>query len=286
MEFYNDLIRKKFTTLTNRQKLVATYILNNPQQTAYQTAKEIGELTKTSETTVIRFCYTLGYDGYSHLQRAIRESLLDNQQSDPLEKFRVSKGVEIRTENLIEYNKEQDIAFIKQNLDSISTELYEKVVDAILHSKQICVVGLRSSNAPARWLAYSLNMIKGNTHFYRGELDDAISLVSEMNKKSLLIVIAFSFPEYAQETVSFVKNAKKKGVQILAITDSELTPISLLADMLIKIETPSPAGIKGMPIIFSVLNLIVSGLSSSKQVDIEKRLKNYENTSEQFFFKD
>ncbi|MHA6260538.1 MurR/RpiR family transcriptional regulator [Sporosarcina sp. CAU 1771] len=283
MESVNDLIRKNFTSLTNGQKIIASYILKNPQQTAYRTAKEIGEFTQMSETTVIRFCYRLGYAGFSQLQKAIQGSLLENRHPDPLEKFRVSKGVHINTENLIEYNKEQDIAFIERNLDSLSTELYEKVIHAILHSKQICVIGLRSSNAPARWLAYSLNMIKGNTYFYRGELDDAISLVSEMNKKSLVIVIAFSFPEYTQETISFVKNAKKKGVQILTITDNELAPISLLADMLIKIETPSPAGLKGMPIIFSILNLIVSGVSSSNQVDIEKRLKDYEKTSEQFF---
>ncbi|MDQ0220758.1 MurR/RpiR family transcriptional regulator [Peribacillus cavernae] len=283
MEPINDLIRKNFSTLTNRQKLVASYILNYPHQIAFQTAKELGELTETSETTVIRFCYKIGYTGFSHLQKEIQASLLENRQTDPLEKFRVSKGVQSQNNDLIKYIKEQDIAFIERTMDSLSPDLYEEIISAILLSKKTCVVGSRSSYAPASWLAYSLNMIKGNTHLYRGELDDAISLISEINKKCLIIVIAFSFPRYAQDTITFVKNAKKKGVKILAITDNELSPIGLLADLLVKVYTPSPTGIKGMPMVFSLLNLIVSGVTSSKSDEVEKRLKDYEETSEQFF---
>jgi DNA-binding MurR/RpiR family transcriptional regulator len=281
MEPVNVLIRKHFHTLTNRQKLVAEYILNHPHQVAFRKAKEIGELTETSETTVIRLCYTLGFTGYSHLQKDIQVSLLDHGQTDPLEKFKLSTGALSQNDDLIEHMKKQDIAFIEKTLDNLSKDIFQKVIEAILYSKKRFVVGLRSSYAAANWIAFSLNIVKGNTHLYRGEIDDAISLISNMDEESL--VIAFSFPRYAEETISFVKTAKKKGAKILAITDNELSPIGLFADILVKAYTPSPTGLKGMPTIFSLINVIVSGVASSKWEEVESRINNYEQTSEKFF---
>ncbi|WHY74521.1 MurR/RpiR family transcriptional regulator [Fictibacillus enclensis] len=282
MEPINEVIRKNFNTLTNRQKMVAQFILEHPQHIAFQKAKEVGELTKTSETTVIRLCYALGYKGFTHLQKEIQSNLLDNGQTDPLEKYRVSTGaLSQNSVDLIHHIKEQEIAFIEKNLDALDPNLVQKVIEAILYSKKRCIVGLRSSYAAANWLAFSLNIVKGNTHLYRGEIDDAISLISDMDKESL--VIAFSFPRYAQETISFVKAAKKKGAKIIAITDNELSPLGSFADLLIKVYTPSPTGLNGMATMFSLLNVIVSGVASSKWEEVHNRINDYEQTSEQFF---
>ncbi|MFB7641416.1 MurR/RpiR family transcriptional regulator [Peribacillus butanolivorans] len=282
MEPINEVIRKNFNTLTNRQKIVAKYILDHPQQIAFQKAKEVGELTTTSETTVIRLCYALGYNGFSHLQKEIQTTLLENGQTDPLEKYRVStRALSQNNDDLIKQIKEGDIAFIAKTLDSLDGELYKKIIDAILYSKKRCVVGMRSSYAAANWLAYSLNIVKGSTHLYRGEIDDAISLISDMDKESL--VIAISFPRYAQETVSFVKAAKKKGAKIIAITDNEISPLGSFADLLVKVYTPSPTGLNGMATMFSLLNVIVSGVASSKWEEVQNRINDYEQTSGQFF---
>ncbi|MEH7084195.1 MurR/RpiR family transcriptional regulator [Neobacillus drentensis] len=282
MEPIKELIRINFNKLTNRQKIVAKFILDHPQQIAFQKAKEVGELTSTSETTVIRLCYALGYTGFSQLQKEIQTSLLENGQTDPLGKYRVSTGaLSQNNDDLIKQIKERDMAFIEKTLDSLNGELYQKIIDAILYSKKRCVIGMRSSYAAANWLAFSLNIVKGNTHLYRGEIDDAISLISDMDQDSL--VIAFSFPRYAEETISFVKAAKKKGAKIIAITDNEISPLGAFADLLIKVYTPSPTGLNGMATMFSLLNVIVSGVASSKWEEVQNRINDYQQTSEQFF---
>jgi DNA-binding MurR/RpiR family transcriptional regulator len=99
METINVRIRKSFNDLTASQKLVAHYVLDNPKSIALYPAKEIGTLTNTSETTVIRFCYSLGYSGYSELQEEVRKTYLaKSEEKDALITFREEMDEEISSE--------------------------------------------------------------------------------------------------------------------------------------------------------------------------------------------
>ncbi|WP_221563088.1 MurR/RpiR family transcriptional regulator [Alkalihalobacillus sp. TS-13] len=280
MDHINEKIREKFNALTKRQKTVAKYLIDHPQKVAIQTAKEIGANTETSETTVIRLCYTLGFSGFSELQKQVSTFLIEKNHNDPLENYRESTGELSAKDNLIQHIMKQDVASIEKTFSNLSDEMYQKIIDAILQSEKRFIVGLRSSFPPANWLHFSLNIVKGDTFLYKGEIDDAIYMLTEIDKECL--VIAFSFPRYIQETVSFVSAAKKKGAKVLTITDDPLSPVGVLSDWLIKVDTPSPAALSGMTPIFSVLNVLVSGVASSEWKDVGRRINEYEQVSQEF----
>lgn len=280
MEKVNELIRTHFKGLTNGQKLVAEYIINNPRQIVFCTAKEIGELSKTSETTVIRFCYKVGYTGYSQLQKAVQMSLIEANE-DPIVKYREEINALEGRDNMVKRVMEQDIAFIEETLGNLSDKLYEKVITHLVEAKKRFVVGFRSSYGPASWFAFSLNIVRGDTFQYRGAIDDSTFHLSLMDEDSM--VIAMSFPRYVQETLSFVSAAKKRGARILVITDNELAPLSEYADLLISIKAPTPIGLKGMPTIFSVLNVLISGVAYSRKEEVRHHISHYEETRRELF---
>jgi DNA-binding MurR/RpiR family transcriptional regulator len=281
MKMLKDKIRLKFNELTKRQQIVAKYVSDHTGKIAFQTAKELGDITGTSESTVIRLCYTLGFSGYSDLQKHIQDTVLNEKQKSPLENYRSSTGELTGSRHLFEHTIADDLAYIQKLAESIDEETLQAIIEKIIEAENRFVLGLRSSHAPASWLAFSLNVVLGKTHLYRGDTDDAIYLISQLSEKSL--VIAFSLPRYAQETVSFVKAAKKKGATILAITDNELSPVGIYADYILKVETPSPSALKGMPVIFSLLNVLVNGVAVTGWEDVQKRLEEYENISQDFF---
>lgn len=282
MQNLTERIRKCYEELTNGQKAVAKFVLEQPKLLALHPAKKIGELTNTSETTVIRFCYSLGYSGYSALQNEIRESLLySDEREGPLKKYRDTTGELISESNLIQRVMEQDMRFIQQALTSLNHELYTEAVDRILQAKKIVVVGFRSSYALANWTSFTLNLIRGDTFLYRGPIDDASGLISAMDKEWL--VIAFSFPRYAAETISFVRAAKEKGAKVLGITDDELSPIGIDADLLFKVITPQPSTLNGMATIFSLLKALCTGVAAADWTKVQERVRAYDQTSFQFY---
>lgn len=89
MSGLEERIRHYFHHLTNGQKRVAKYLLDHPEELAVRSAAEIGKAAGVSETTVIRFCHALEYNGYADLQKQIRRGLIQPKSS--LEQYRASK---------------------------------------------------------------------------------------------------------------------------------------------------------------------------------------------------
>ncbi|TFI46317.1 MurR/RpiR family transcriptional regulator [Diaphorobacter sp. DS2] len=177
----------------------------------------------------------------------------------------------------------KNVGYIQKISESIDINTLNAVIKKIVNCENRFVVGFRSSRAPASWLTFSLNIVIGNTHLYRGDTDDSIHIISQISERSL--VIAFSFPRYAQETVTFVQAAKKRGASVIVITDDELSPAGIHANYLLKVDTPSPSALKGMPVIFSLLNVLVNGVAVNgwEKENVQKRLVEYENISQDFF---
>ena len=67
------LIQLNFSKLSKSQKLIAEYIMANYDKAAFMTAAKLGEVVGVSESTVVRFANTLGYDGYRDLQNDLHE---------------------------------------------------------------------------------------------------------------------------------------------------------------------------------------------------------------------
>ncbi|MFD2445523.1 MurR/RpiR family transcriptional regulator [Bacillus sp. CGMCC 1.16607] len=280
MNSVKETIKSHYDSLTKLQKIVAKTIIEDPKVVILQTAKELGVLTGTSETTVIRFCYAIGYKGYANLQDEIQKELLVSKDMDTLSRFEKMSDSSSNFEELAYKEMNQDLKYIQKTLEEFNNQLYSDIVDAIIKAKRIVVIGFRISYAPAHWLSYTLNVVKGNTTLYRGEVDDANFILSDIDENYL--VIAISFPRYAQETISFVRAAKSKGAKIFALTDDEFSPIGRYSDFLIKVTTPEPTSIKGMPTIFSILNLFVTGVMNQDKNNVQKQLSKYRESSNLF----
>lgn len=282
-----DLIKqiKELENLSPGQKKVARYIIDSPDQVAMLSAKKVGEYSETSETTVIRLCYALGYSGYNELQTKVRMSMWrSNHQEQTLQEFHDVSHHPAIGSGFTEAVLEEENKY-RQNNQWDDTVIHE-AIKTINESKQIIVIGLRTSYAPAHWLAYTLNIVRGNTILYQGQVSDPNFLAANLGKESL--IIAFSFPRYTKETLHFVEAGKKKGATVIGISDHELSPLSLQSNIFLKVLTPKPAPTKGMSIIFSLLTVIVTGVIAKNESQVEKRLQTYDQSDGylQFFLED
>ncbi|WP_169864890.1 MurR/RpiR family transcriptional regulator [Sutcliffiella halmapala] len=278
MKRIKDQIKLHYNDLSQRLKQVANFIIENPKLIALYPAKEIGKQTNTSETTVIRCSAALGYTGYAALQEDIRKALLLPDGEDPIQALK--KGIKNDNNTLMDVMN-QDIEFIKKTFEKMDEALFLEAVTSIVQAKKIIVVGLRTTYAPANWLAYSLNIVKGDTILFKGDIDDANYLLREVGEDWL--VIALSFQRYVKQTISFVKAAKEKGATILAITDNELSPVGVIANYTLPVITPNPTSLKGMPTLFSILNALITSVMVSDKENVEARVDEYNQTSEHFY---
>ena len=68
-------IEHNMNEFSKGQKRIARYILENYDKAAFMTASKLGKIAEVSESTVVRFAFELGYDGYPSMQKALQEMI-------------------------------------------------------------------------------------------------------------------------------------------------------------------------------------------------------------------
>lgn len=275
-----ELIQAYYIEMSKSQKKVATYVMDQPKKVAMVSAQEIGTEIGVSETTVIRFCYSLQLSGYSELQKIIREQLLFQESS--FTTYQKSK-LELEQEpRFLTKVMEQDRVAIAETMNQIKEEDYELAIEQLSNAEKIYILGLRSSFAAANWLSYSLGLVRGNVQLMRPETEDVIQTLSQMNDKSVVIVI--SFHRYLRETIQIAELAHVQQAFIIGITDSLLAPIHSYSQLLFPIYSPKKSTLDATTALFSFMNAIVAGLSVKEKDNFEKRKKTYQALTSEFLF--
>ncbi|RAV20086.1 MurR/RpiR family transcriptional regulator [Paenibacillus contaminans] len=286
METIRSHIRKAFDSLTASQRKVAKFILEDPSRIALLSAKEVGAFTGTSETTVIRFSVVIGFTGYGMLQKEIHNALLEERKSsNPISRLGTTAASDpTDAAAYIAHRTSLNAANVERTLAELSPAALEQAVELIRSASHIAVIGLRASFAPAHWLTYSLNILRGNATLYHGGMEDGNYMLSRIQPGWL--VIAISFPRYMRETHEFVKEAKRRSAQVIAITDDALSPLALLADQLLKVEIESgqPVTLQGMPAVFALLNTLTGFLTVRDHRQVQQRLDQEQALGERSFY--
>ncbi|UOQ91908.1 MurR/RpiR family transcriptional regulator [Halobacillus shinanisalinarum] len=123
--------------------------------------------------------------------------------------------------------------------DQISAEYLDTIIDEILAADQIYCTSVRSGLPVGQYLTHGLNRSLGNCHLVMADMSDWID--DMINMKSTDLIIATSFPRYAQRIIEFVKVARERNIKVIAITDNYSAPIVEHADHILTCDSSSIA---------------------------------------------
>ncbi len=156
-----EIIKNRFESLSSSHKSVANYVLQNYNEIAFYTLGKLAKEIGVSTTTVIRFANELGFDGYSAMQATIQANI-KAQMSLPerLENIKESK----KQNGLLEDIFDNDIKNIKATLSLVNKKELQNVINLILNSNKIFVLGFKGSFSVAHFFWTILSQIKENAY--------------------------------------------------------------------------------------------------------------------------
>ena len=218
-----DMSRKDFS---KGQKKIAAYIEKHYDTAAFMTAAKLGEVVGVSESTVVRFAAQIGYDGYPSLQKAMQEMIRDKLNS--IQRIEVTTG-RIGGGDVVEAVLNQDIDKIKQTIEEVSREDFASAVDAIIKAEHIYIFGVKSASYIASFFGYYLDLIFGNVTMLNSTSKtttyEKLFRISDRD-----VMIGISFPRYSTMAVDAMSFAHERGAEVIAITDSMVSPLVANAD--------------------------------------------------------
>ncbi len=280
MDEKNDLIlniQKQFPKLSKGQKRIAQFIIENYEKAAFMTASKLGMETNVSESTVVRFANNLGFDGYPQLQRSLQDIIKTKLTTVQ----RVDMGKEYSSDlEVVQRIMKSDMDNMRHTIDMINAEKIESVIDMILNADRVYVLGLRSSKSLADFLGFYLSLIKGDVIMVGHGISDIYEQMLRISEKDLLITL--SFPRYSSRSIEVTKYAKEQRAKIVAITDSEISPIATMADEYLTAKSNMASFVDSLVAPLSLLNALIVAIGMREKSDIKEHFNKLETIWEKY----
>lgn len=265
-------------TFSKGQKLIGRYILDNYDKAAFMTAARLGQAVKISESTVVRFAAELGYDGYPAMQKAMQEMIRGKLTT--VQRIEVSYD-RLGAQDVLDKVVQSDIEKLRMTLNELKREDFDGAVDAIVGARRIYILGVRSSAALSDFLAFYFKLIFDNV------CQVQTSLASEMFEQMLRVgegdvVVGISFPRYSTRSVRAMEFARDQGATVVAITDSEMSPLYDTANyrLLAKSDMISFADSLVAPL--SIINALIVAVGRKKSAEVTATFKRLENIWDEY----
>jgi len=236
----NASIVEAFDRLPPQLQTAARYMLDRPDDVALLSMREQARRACVPPATMTRLAKRLGLDGYD----SVRELYAGAVRAGTLG-FAGNAGVPVEAQAL---RGERALAAEMASLLSrqiaalAEPAALDRLADAAscLHeARRVYCLGLRSCHAAARHFHYMLSLLGDKTVM----LDDAggtgLDGIRGAGKTDALLVA--SIEPHARATIESARYAASRDVPVVALVDSEVSPLAQIAGTTFLVATDSPS---------------------------------------------
>jgi RpiR family carbohydrate utilization transcriptional regulator len=216
-------IRGVYDTLPRSERKVADYVLNHADQVIHSSVTDLAQTLEVSESTVVRFCQRLGYQGYPEFKVLLARDLGTPFQDtyDTLD-----PGDDVTT--IVRKTVQISVQALNDTLAVLDPNNVKEVVDLLINSHHVFLFGCGGSGGSAQ-IAYQ-KMLR---------LGLPCSVCIDPHTQTLLsgtateedVVIGISYSGNNDDVVRAMRVAHERRAKTVAITNYPTSPVVRMANV-------------------------------------------------------
>jgi DNA-binding MurR/RpiR family transcriptional regulator len=229
----NDVIsdlRRAYDELTQSQKRIAEAIVEDPEFVAFATVDKMAARLGVSPSTVVRFAYRLGLDGYQDLQDRVRTLVRAQMRLNAATGNEANDLTAHLGDSVFARSLAHDLENLRRTTVNLQLEELERAVRLIVEARRVYVLGGATSHAIAVYASLALDRMRGDTILVDREAFAASGLLSMTSEDTFLV---FTFAPYASSTLRITNTARSRGARIIAISDTPVSPVGQRVDVVL-----------------------------------------------------
>src|SRR5262245_20665603 len=228
---YEELIRvihERYDDMSKSYQQIAVYLTQNPNEVAVMSLNAMADACGIHASSFVRFAQMLSYKGFKEVQAVFQKRLstaapgfearvkaLESELSD-----RRNVGASGFLHDLVL----RDMASLQELLNSTPAETIESAVRLMDKADTIFLIGQLRSVPIVDLIRYVLTMLGKRAVLLDASGGLATHMANVIRPKDLLFAVSFRL--YATEVVNIVEKASARGIPIVAISDSTLSPLA------------------------------------------------------------
>jgi RpiR family carbohydrate utilization transcriptional regulator len=240
-------IREALPSLSAAHRKVAEAVLTNPHDLLNANVWELAQRAGVSEPTVVRFCRSIGHNGFQEFKVTLAQSLVADVSY---------LNMDIRADDDATSYKQKVFDSVIASLINVRNQLdsaaLERAVDALARARKIEFYGFVASGAVA---------IDAQSKFFHFAVpcvaytDLHMQLMSAAALGPQDVVVAISHTGRTKELIESVKVARQSGATVIGVTAGG-SPLARLCSLVIAVDVPENTDIY-MPTLSRIAHLLV-----------------------------
>lgn len=271
-------IERRMPEFSKGQRSIAAYILSHYDKAVYMTASKLGAAANVSESTVVRFAFEMGFEGYPELQDALKEMI--KSKLTAVQRIRVADE-QLGGTDILNKVMNADIDKIRRTMEETSRADFEGAVDSIVSAKTIYIIGARSALVLARFMNLYFNIIFENVRLIdttsSTEMFEQIMRIGEGD-----VIIGLSFPRYSKRSAKALSFASKSGAKVISITDSRSSPIAEMADYFLQARSDMASFVDSLVAPLSLINALTVAVGLRKKEELTRTFERLESIWDEY----
>jgi len=220
-------ILRNYSSLKPAEKRLADYIIEHEREVIHLSITELAEKSGVSETTVIRFCRHLGYEGYQDFKIRVAQKMVPSLTNihEDLEEGDRPLAVARKVFNA-------NIKAIQDTLRILDEDVFEKAVQALVSASRIVFIGEGGSGVVAKDAEYKFIRLGIPTY---SNTDPYMKLATATLMGPKEVMVGISHSGSTKSTVEAVSLAKQHGATTICITQYQKSPITKVSDIVLPV---------------------------------------------------
>ncbi|MCA1409426.1 MurR/RpiR family transcriptional regulator [Ensifer sp. IC3342] len=264
MEFpVASVIKDSYERFPRQMKVAARWLVDHPTEVALLSMREQARRAQVPPATLTRLAKRLGFDGFDKLKELFAASIRERPESfagraEELLARRAIDGDGVLIGNTIEALQ----GHLSRFAQPTAIAALAAAADLMVEARQIFCIGRRSS-FPVAYLMHYVGSLLGSPTILIDEIggaaNDALRSVGPEDT-----VLAVTVSPYTRFTVQAAQFAVSRGAKLIALTDSDLSPIAKHSEIVIRVRTEMPSFIHTMAPAFVAVECLLELLAARR----------------------
>ncbi|GHC15868.1 MurR/RpiR family transcriptional regulator [Aidingimonas halophila] len=239
-------ITEEYASLSRRLQQTARFLLDHPQEVAFATVARLAEQAGVTPSTLIRFANNFGFKGFSDMQQLFRSRLVDElpNYAERIRAVRSATGETPDSTQLLWEFADANRQVLEALPSRIDPHALEAALDILENADAVHVMGARRSFVVASYFTYALHHIDKRAFLVNGLGAMQAEQVKAVADRDAMLVVSFS--PYAEEAREAAAEAQSRGIPLVVITDSNLSPLARLADVALVVHEAEVKSFRGL----------------------------------------
>lgn len=270
-----------FDNLPPQLKEAARWVIDHPADVALLTMREQARRAGIPPATLTRLAQRFNLKGYDEIRTLYADAVRRRPDSyrgraEELLQRRDSEGEEALIQDIFSSQT--------RHLQELSTpsaiSRFRAAAEIIAKSKRVFCLGLRSTFSVAYGFHYARSLFGAASILVDGPGGIATDTLRTIGPADVLLAI--SVKPYTRQTLHAVRYADKRGARIIAVTDSEVSPLATLAKETIIVGTETPSFFHTMAPAFAAIECLTALVAARRGAETIKSLAASEAQLEAF----